>query len=110
MNTMAKYVYSSTLRDPIWSNTTVVTDDLGPVVRRLKGQIEGVILVAGFRFLVRALIDDDAVDELRLMVFPVILGGGERLVAESASRPLRLVDAKTIGAGVQVLVYRPADR
>jgi dihydrofolate reductase len=80
---MPKYVYSSTLRDPIRRNTRVVMGDLGQVVCRLKGQIEGVILVAGSVSLVRALMDDDEIDEIRLMVFPVILGG-ERLFAESA--------------------------
>jgi dihydrofolate reductase len=110
MNAMPKYVYSSTLRDPTWRNTTVVTGEVGDVVRRLKGQIDGVILVAGSVSLVRALLDDDAIDEIRLMVFPVILGRGERLFGESASKPLQLVDAKTIGAGVQLLIYRPTDR
>lgn len=108
INTMPKYVYSTTLRDPSWQNTTVLSGDFAADIRRVKDEVDGVILVAGSATLVQGLIDNDLLDELRLMLFPVVLGSGLRLFADSGKKPLRLTDAKTVGAGVQILTYQPA--
>jgi dihydrofolate reductase len=108
-NTMPKYVVSSTLRDPEWTNTTVVSgDDLAAAVGRLKTELDGDVVVHGSASLAQALLAQDLVDELRLMVFPVVLGTGKRLFAEgSGKKALALVDSKTVGDGVTILVYRP---
>jgi dihydrofolate reductase len=106
-NTMPKYVVSSTLRDPEWTNTTVVEGDLGEVVARLKEEHERDIVVHGSATLVQALIEKALVDELRLMVFPVVLGTGKRAFGETSDkRRLELVDTKVVGDGVVILVYR----
>ncbi|HEX3174604.1 MAG TPA: dihydrofolate reductase family protein [Solirubrobacterales bacterium] len=108
-NEMPKYVVSSTLPEPEWNNSTVLSGDLAEEVAKLKGEIEGAILVAGSAQLVQALIEHDLVDELRLMVFPVVLGSGKRLFGETgAKKPLRLVDSKVVGDGVAILTYEPA--
>ena len=108
-NTMPKYVVSSTLEDPEWSNSTVLKGDLAEEVATLKQAHDGDIVVHGSAQLVQALVDHDLVDELRLMVFPVVLGAGKRLFGEtSGKKPLRLVDSKTVGDGVAILTYQPA--
>ncbi len=109
-NTMPKYVVSSTLGEPEWNNSTVLRGDLAEEVAKLKRQVDGVILVAGSAQLVRGLIEHGLVDELRLMVFPVVLGAGKRLFGEAAGEklPLQLTDSKTVGAGVTLLTYEPA--
>jgi dihydrofolate reductase len=107
-NRMPKYVVSSTLRDPEWTNTTVLGGDIASAVAEAKGKHEGNIVVHGSARLVQALIDQDLVDELRLMVFPVILGAGRRLFGDTADKtPLRLVDSRTVGDGVAILTYEP---
>ena len=107
-NNMPKYVVSSTLEDPEWTNTTVLNGDLEDDVARLKEEIDGDIVVHGSRQLAQALLDKDLVDELRLMVFPVVLGSGRQIFGETSDKkPLRLVDSKTVGDGVQILVYDP---
>jgi dihydrofolate reductase len=109
MNAMPKYVVSSTLKEAEWSNSTVLSGDLGEEVAKLKREVDGVILVAGSAQLVQGLIERDLVDELRLMVFPVVLGEGKRLFgATSDKKPLRLVGSKTVGDGIAVLTYEPA--
>jgi dihydrofolate reductase len=108
-NNMPKYVVSSTLKDPEWTNTTVLGDDLAAEVGRLKQEIEGDIVVHGSAELVQALVEQGLVDELRLMVFPVVLGAGKRLFGETSDkRPLRLSDSKIVGDGVALLIYVPA--
>jgi dihydrofolate reductase len=108
-NTMPKYVVSSTLEDPEWANSTVLKGDVAEEVGKLKQEVDGVILVAGSVQLVQALIEHDLVDELRLMVFPVVLGAGKRLFGETSDKKgLRLTDSKTVGDGVAILVYEPA--
>jgi dihydrofolate reductase len=108
-NQMPKYVVSSTLEDPEWTNSTVLEGDLSDEVARLKERHDGDIVVHGSAQLVRGLLDRDLVDELRLMVFPVVLGDGKQLFAEtSAKKPLRLTDSKVVGDGVAILVYEPA--
>jgi dihydrofolate reductase len=108
-NSMPKYVVSSTLEQPEWTNTTVLDGDLGEAAADLKQRHEGDVLVAGSTQLVQALLEQNLVDELRLMVFPVVLGAGKRLFGDtSAKKTLRLVESKTVGEGVEILVYQPA--
>ena len=108
-NSMPKYVVSSTLEQPTWNNTTVLRGDLADQVARLRAAHEGDVVVHGSATLAQALIEADLVDELRLMVFPVVLGGGTRLFGEtSGKKPLRLADSKVVGEGVAILVYRRA--
>jgi dihydrofolate reductase len=110
-NSMPKYVVTSTLKDLDWNNSTVIDGD-GDVVgaiRKLKEELDGDVVVHGSGRLARALLDADLVDELRLMVFPVVLGSGKRLFGEMGDKKrMALVDAKTVGDGVSILVYRPA--
>jgi dihydrofolate reductase len=109
-NSMPKYVVSSTLEQPSWNNTTVLKGDLADEVARLKAAHDRDIVVHGSATLVRALLDQALVDELRLMVFPVVLGSGKRLFGDTdGKRPLRLVESKTVGDGVAILIYRPAE-
>ena len=111
INPMPKYVVSSTLKDPEWENTTVIDGDVPTEVAKLKEQIDGDILLAGSRRLVQDLIEHDLVDEIRLMVFPVILGTGDKLFGEYSDRKrMKLVEAKPVGPdGVLVLRYQRAD-
>jgi dihydrofolate reductase len=109
-NEMPKYVVSSTLEDPTWNNTTVLKGDVAEEVARLKQQHEGDIVVHGSARLAQALIEHDLVDELRLMVYPVVLGTGKRLFDETSDKKtLRLVDSKIVGDGVAILVYQPSE-
>jgi dihydrofolate reductase len=109
MNSMPKYVVSSTLTNPEWQNTTVLSGDVAEEVSKLKREVDGNILVAGSAQLVQALIEHDLVDELRLMVYPVVLGSGKRLFGTTSDkRALRLADSKVVGDGVQILVYESA--
>ena len=106
MNTMPKYVYSTTLQSADWQNSTILSGDFTADMRKVKDEVDGVILVAGSATLVQALIANDLLDELRLMVFPVTLGGGKRLFADDGRKvPLKLTDARTVGAGIQLLTY-----
>jgi dihydrofolate reductase len=106
LNSLPKYVVSSTLLDPDWNNSTVLKGEAVNEVSKLKQVLEGEILVAASGQLVRTLMEHDLVDELRLMVYPVVLGAGERLFGEtSAKKPMRLVDTKTIGDGLALLTY-----
>jgi dihydrofolate reductase len=108
-NNMPKYVVSSTLGDPEWNNSTVLKGDLVEEVRKLKQDQDGDIVVHGSARLVQTLIEHDLVDELRLMVYPVVLGSGKRLFGETSDKkPLRLVESKVVGDGVSILIYRPA--
>ena len=108
-NSMPKYVVSSTLRDPDWTNSTVLDGDVAEEVSKLREQQDGEIVVHGSAQLVQALLEHGLVDELRLMVFPVVLGAGKRLFGETSDkRPLRLTDSRTVGDGVEILTYQPA--
>jgi len=108
MNTMPKYVVSSTLKEPEWENTTVLAGDAVEEVAALKERVDGEILVYGSPQLVRPLVDRGLVDELRLMVFPVVLGRGLRLFEDGAERsPFELVEARQAGA-VAILTLRPS--
>ena len=106
LNSLPKYVVSSTLEEPKWSNSTVLTGDVVSEVSKLKQELAGEIVVYASYQLGRTLIEHDLVDELRLFVFPVVLGAGERLFGETSDKkPLRLVDTKTIGDGLTYLSY-----
>jgi dihydrofolate reductase len=106
INGMPKYVVSSTLEDPEWNNSTVLKGDVVSVVTKLKQELEGEIVVPASYQLGRALIEHGLVDELRLVVFPVVLGAGERLFGETSDKkPMRLLDARTIGEGLAYLTY-----
>lgn len=108
-NSMPKYVVSSTLTDLAWNNSTLIGGDLAEAVEKLRQAHDGDIVVHGSAQLVQGLLERDLVDELRLMVFPVVLGNGKRLFGETGDKKRwRLVESKTVGDGVQILVYRPA--
>ena len=107
LNSMPKYVVSSTLEHPVWNNSTVLKGDVVTEVSRLKEELDGEIVVPASYQLGRTLMELDLVDELRLVVFPVVLGTGERLFGEtSGKKPLRLVNAQTIGEGLVFLTYK----
>jgi dihydrofolate reductase len=108
-NTMPKYVVSSTLQQPEWNNSTVLKGDVVEEVAKLRQERDGDIVVHGSARLVQTLLDHGLVDELRLMVFPVVLGAGKRLFGDtSAKKRLRLADSRTVGDGVTILSYQPA--
>jgi dihydrofolate reductase len=109
-NSMPKYVVSSTLTDPDWNNTTVISGDVAGEIRKLRDEVDGEITVHGSAQLVQALIEEDLVDELRLMVFPVVLGSGKRLFGGTGDKKtLKLTESKPVGEGVLIQVYRPRD-
>jgi dihydrofolate reductase len=106
LNSLPKYVVSSTLEDPDWNNSTVLKGDVVNEVSRLKQELNGEINVPASFQLVRTLVEHDLVDELRLKIFPVVLGAGERLFGETSDKkPMRLVAAETLGEGVAFLTY-----
>src|SRR5437879_13445823 len=108
-NNMPKYVVSSTLDQPEWNNTTVLKGDVVEAVRKLKREHDGNVVVHGSRQLAQTLLEHDLVDELRLMVFPIVLGRGKRLFGETSDKKrLQLVESKAVGGGVAILIYRPA--
>ena len=108
-NNMPKYVVSSTMTDPEWSNSTVLEGDLGQAVEELRRRHDGDVVVHGSVQLVQALLEQDLLDELRLMVFPVVLGSGKRLFGETSDKkPLRLTESRTVGDGVEIMVFEPA--
>ena len=107
-NSMPKYVVSSTLKEAGWNNSTVLKGDVVQEVSKLKKELDGDIVVHGSAQLVQTLLEHDLVDQLRLMVFPVVLGTGKRLFGETSDKKsLRLVDSKTVGDGVTILIYEP---
>ena len=106
LNSMPKYVVSSTLEHPDWNNSTVLQGDLVTAVTKLKQELHGEIVVPASYQLGRTLIEHDLIDELRLVVFPVVLGAGERLFGEkSGTKPMRLARNETIGDGLVYLTY-----
>jgi dihydrofolate reductase len=106
LNSLPKYVVSSTLEDPDWNNSTVLKREVVKEVSKLKHELNGEINVIASFQLGRTLIEDDLLDELRLMVFPVVLGAGQRLFAETSDKKsMRLLDTRTVGDGVAYLTY-----
>ena len=109
LNTMPKYVISATLEDPDWTNTTVLGGDAVEAVSKLKQEVDGEILVPASIKLGRTLMEHDLVDELRLMVYPVVLGAGERLFGETSEvKPMRLVETRTLDDELAYLRYEKA--
>ena len=109
INSMPKFVVSTTLRDPKWNNSTVIKGSVSDEVSKLKEQSGGELLVNGSLQLVKTLIDHDLVDEYRLMVFPIMLGSGKRLFGDTEKpATLRLVEARNVGPdGVVILTFEP---
>jgi dihydrofolate reductase len=106
LNSLPKYVVSSTLEHPRWTNSTVLKGGVVQEVSKLKQELDGEIVVYASCQLVRTLIEHDLVDELRLFIFPVLLGAGERLFGETTDKkPMRLVDTKTVGDGLSFVTY-----
>ena len=106
VNALPKYVVSATLEEPKWSNATLVKGDVVSEVSKLRQQLDGDIVVLASTQLVRTLMEHDLVDELRLSIYPFVLGTGERLFGETSdSRPMRLVRAKTVGDSLMHLTY-----
>jgi len=106
LNSLPKYVVSSTLEDPRWTNVTVLKGNVVDEVTRLKQELDGDIVVYASYQLGRTLMEHDLVDELRLFVFPVVLGAGERLFGQTSDKkPIRLVDSRTVGDGLAFLTY-----
>jgi dihydrofolate reductase len=109
MNAMPKVVVSTTLTEPAWNNTTIISGNVADEVARLKAQYDGDILVQGSATLVQTLAEHGLVDEYRLMVHPVVLGTGKRLFSGSAAgTDLQLLDSRKVGPDVLLLIYRPA--
>ncbi len=107
-NSMPKYVVSSTIEKAEWNNSTVLRGDVVEEISKLRHELSGNIVVHGSAKLVQTLIEHDLVDELRLMVFPVILGTGKRLFGDTSDKkPLRLVNSKMVGDGIATLIYEP---
>jgi dihydrofolate reductase len=110
-NNMPKYVVSSTLEKADWKNSTVLKGDVVKEVSKLKQRLNGNIVVHGSARLVQTLVEHDLVDELRLMVYPVILGSGKRLFGDTSDKkPLKLVDSRMVGDGVAILTYKRAGK
>ena len=104
-NTMPKYVLSSTLDNPTWGNTTVLDGDIAEAAERVKQEQDGDVVVHGSVSVVQQLLEHDLVDELRLMVFPVVLGAGQRLFGETSDKKtLKLTDLRSVGEGVAIMV------
>ena len=110
LNSMPKYVVSSTLEKAEWNNSTVLRGDVVAEVSKLRQESSGDIVVHGSAQLVQTLIEHDLVDELRLMVFPVVLGTGKRLFGDTSDKKrMRLASSKTVGDGVVILIFQPTD-
>ncbi|HEV7583067.1 MAG TPA: dihydrofolate reductase family protein [Mycobacterium sp.] len=108
LNSMPKYVMSSRIKEPKWSNSTVLKGDVVHEVSKLKEQLDGDIVVYASAQLVHTVLEHDLVDELRLTVFPVVVGAGVRLFgATSDKKPMRLIESRTVGDGLAFLVYQP---
>jgi dihydrofolate reductase len=111
MNTMPKYVVSTTLRDDdaTWENTTVIRGDIVSEVAALKERLQGDLLVAGSATLVQTLVEHRLIDELRIMIFPIVLGTGKRLFGDVSEPPTMVLEnVKTVGEGIVILTYRSA--
>jgi dihydrofolate reductase len=108
LNSLPKFVVSSTLEDPIWNNTTVLKGDMVNEVSKLKQELNGEIVIYASFQLMRPLLEHDLVDELRLMIYPVVLGAGQRLFGETShKKPMRLIDTQMVGDDLAFLTYQP---
>jgi dihydrofolate reductase len=107
-NSMPKYVVSSTLKKADWNNSTILSGDVIEEITKLKKKLKGNIVVHGSAQLVQALVANDLIDELRLMVFPVILGSGKKLFGGmDEKKSMKLISSHTVGDGVGILIYEP---
>ena len=107
LNSLPKYVVSSTLEEPRWNNATVLRGDVVNEVSKLKQELDGDIVVYGSIQLAHTLMEHDLVDELRLTVYPVVLGSGERLFGETSDKiPMRLISTQTVGDSLALLTYK----
>lgn len=107
-NRMPKYVISSTLKKADWNNSTILSGDVIEEITKLKKKLKGNIVVHGSARLVQALLANDLIDELRLMVFPVILGSGKKLFdGMDEKKSMKLITSQTVGDGVGILIYEP---
>jgi dihydrofolate reductase len=108
LNSLPKYVVSSTLEHPAWTNSTVLNGDVVTEVSKLKQELTGEIVVPGSFQLVHTLMEHDLVDELRLKIFPVVLGAGQRLFSQTSDKkPMRLAGTQTVEGGIAYLTYQP---
>jgi dihydrofolate reductase len=108
-NEMPKYLVSSKITDPEWNNTTRLEGDVVDAVRKVRDEVDGIIQVPGSRMLVQDLLENDLVDQINLMIFPVVLGTGFRVFGEYSDRKtMKLVESKTVGDGIVVLIYERA--
>jgi dihydrofolate reductase len=107
MNSVPKYVVSTTLKKADWNNSHIIKANVAEEVSKIKQQLGQDILVAGSATLVQTLIKHDLVDEYRLLVYPIVLGSGKRLFGEGSKTTLKLVESKPLGSGVMALVYQP---
>ncbi|WP_324675388.1 dihydrofolate reductase family protein [Hymenobacter sp. GOD-10R] len=107
MNSLPKYVVSTTLNEAEWNNSHVISANVAEEVTRLKQQPGQNILVGGSGQLVQSLMQHDLVDEYRIMFFPVVIGKGKRLFKQGSTATLKLTDAQTFASGVTVLTYQP---
>jgi dihydrofolate reductase len=109
LNGLPKYVVSATLEQPRWTNATILNGDVVTEVTKLKQELDGDIVVYASYQLGQTLLEHDLVDELRLVIFPVVLGAGRRLFGEtSKAKPMRLISTRTLGNDLNLVIYRPA--
>jgi dihydrofolate reductase len=109
-NSHPKYVVSNSLQNATWNNTTIVSGDVAPQLQELKDQTDGDLVISGSATLVRSLLDDGLVDELRLLIHPTVVGHGARLFEDTTPRDLELVSSETFSTGVLNLAYAPSGR
>jgi len=107
MNSMPKYVVSKTLKNADWNNSTIINKNVAEEISKLKEQTGSDILVAGSATLVRFLMENDLVDEFRLLTYPIVVGKGKRLFSDGQAASLKLIDTKTYDSGVTLLRYEP---
>jgi dihydrofolate reductase len=111
LNTQPKYVVSTTLTEPRWANTTVLSGDVAAAIRELKAKPAGELQVHGSGVLTRWLLENDLVDEINLLIVPVVVGQGTRLFPDTGpDRALDVVDSRVTPKGVTIQVYRPTGR
>ena len=108
INSAPKYVVSNSLQTADWNNTTIVSGDVAPQLRELKDSTDGDLVVTGSATLVRSLLADGLLDELRLLVHPIVVGHGARLYEDGTPQPLELVSHEVFSTGVMNLTYTPS--
>ena len=107
MNSLPKYVVSTTLKKAEWNNSHIISTNIAEEISKLKSQLGGDILVAGSATLVRFLVEHELVDEYRLLTYPIVMGKGKRLFTDGMTAPLKLIESKSFSSGVILLRYEP---